>query len=315
MSAKLTLATGSHAGIETPLKYGYYMIGRDVECQIRPRSHSVSRRHRLLHHSEHGLRVFDLASANGTHVNDERLEANQWVWLRSAYKLRCGTVIFDVSVRLARKSAGPMVAAASLKAKHESDPAVIKQRASEDFDIASFLEAEDEAERQERYAALKSQSDDDEQSRDESQSRSCEVTSIDLVQGDKEAQAVSEEARSKAAAKTAERPDDPDSRFSARALRIAALRAKIEAERVDAERNDAINRALGLRGRVIKRPSPGSSSSRASVAQPKTATKTESAHPRIYAVVLLATLAGGCFIYSAYHVALGTPTHVIEEID
>ena len=218
MIAKLVLTTGSHAGIEIPFKYGYYMIGRDEECQIRPSSHSVSRRHCLLHHSEHGLRVFDLASANGTHVNQERLEPNQWVWLRSDDKLRCGTLIFDVSVQLGSQRAGRTIATASLKAKDEADPPVIKQRAWEDFDIASFLEAEDEAERQERYASLKSQSDDDEQSRDESQSRSCEVTSIDLVQGDKKAQAVLEEARRKAA-------EQRDFRFSARAIRIAALRA------------------------------------------------------------------------------------------
>ncbi len=301
MSAKLILTTGSHAGIEIPFKYGYYMIGRDEECQIRPSSHSVSRRHCLLHHSEHGLRVFDLASANGTHVNQERLEPNQWVWLRSDDKLRCGTLIFDVSVQFGSQRAGRTIATASLTAEDEADPPVIKQRAWEDFDIASFLEAEDEAERQERYAALRSQSNAKNVC-DESRSRSCEVTSIDLVQGDKAAQAVLEEARRKAA-------EQRDVRFSARAIRIAALRAKIEAERVDAERMDAINRALGQSGHVSKRPLPVTAFSRASGAQSKTVSRTESGRGRLYGVVLLATLFGGYFIYSANQVANGTPTH------
>ena len=49
MTVKLILATGSHAGMEETLKPGYYMIGRHEQCQIRPKSRSVSRRHCLLH--------------------------------------------------------------------------------------------------------------------------------------------------------------------------------------------------------------------------------------------------------------------------
>ena len=58
MAAQLVLASGSRSGLAAPLFEGYYLIGRHEECQIRPKSRSVSRRHCLLHNHNGLLRVF-----------------------------------------------------------------------------------------------------------------------------------------------------------------------------------------------------------------------------------------------------------------
>ncbi len=317
MSTKLTLAIGSHAGIEEPLKHGFYMIGRDRECQIRPKSHSVSRRHCLLHHSGQGLRVFDLASANGTRVNDQRLEPNQWMWLKTGDTLRCGKVAFDVCVEPGDETSGPPLTSESLKAAKDSP--VNKNRAWEDFDIVSFLEAEDEAERQQRYSSLRShvrgKGAPAESVSDQSASRTCEITSIDLVQGDKEAQAVLREARERARRK-AEGKSNADVELSPRARRIATIHAKIQADRVKADLDDAIKRTLGRRPHTVKGALPVSSSSgrraRTVSAEPSSH---EPGHMKLCAAVFLATFTGCYLLYSAYRVGVGTPRYVIEGID
>ena len=324
MSVKLSLASGSLAGVEELLKHGFYMIGRDQECQIRPHSHSVSRKHCLLHFSGRGVRVFDLASANGTHVNEQELKPNQWVWLSEGDTLRCGQVVFDVSVKASNAAQTTAKPSSSITAT--SQPVVPQGRnpAWKDFDIVSFLEAEDEAERQMRHALRQNHGRCEVPAKNttakRSSARSHEVTSIDLVGGDKEAQAVLAEARDRAARKTGRQVDDPDSPLSLRARRIAALRAKIEAERCSAERNEAIKRTLSQNGRVIDRPLP-----RSSVQKVPTVRKMKAARPqptairleskKLYAAVFVSLLFGGVFVYSVYQTAVGTPAQIIQEID
>ncbi len=96
--ARLVLAVGSRAGREAPLQYGYYMIGRHSECQIRPKSRSVSRRHCLLFQDDTGLQVLDLNSTAGTRVNDLRIRPKTWIALRNGDMLRCGKVVFRVDL-------------------------------------------------------------------------------------------------------------------------------------------------------------------------------------------------------------------------
>ncbi len=324
MSVKLTFASGSGAGIEKLLKHGFYMIGRDQECQIRPSGHSVSRKHCLLHLSGRGVRVFDLASANGTHVNEQQLKPNQWVWLSEGDSLRCGQVVCDVSVNATGSAQTTTKPAAPTKASKQPAAREIHNPAWQDFDIVSFLEAEDEAERQLRYAVRQNQVRCEVPSKEgaakRNSARSREVTSIDLVGGDKEAQAVLAEARKSAARKAGKQVDDPDSPLSLRARRIAALRAKIEAERCSAERNEAIKRTLSQNGRVIDRPLPRSSARKVSAAQKMKATRPQPTAMRLeskklYAAVFVSLLFGGFFVYSLYQTAAGTPAQIIQEID
>ena len=95
--AKLTLSNTEQPS-DIPLGNGYYMIGRHPECQIRPHSNSIAQRHCLLEHQSGLLRVFDLESESGTFVNDERQQPHSWKFLSDGDELRCGKLVFDVTI-------------------------------------------------------------------------------------------------------------------------------------------------------------------------------------------------------------------------
>ncbi|WP_146524301.1 FHA domain-containing protein [Novipirellula artificiosorum] len=155
MIVQLVLAAGSQAGVTASMQLGYYMIGRHAECQIRPKSRSVSRRHCLLHHTETELRVLDLNSASGTRINGQRIAPGQWIELTDADSLRCGKVAFEVSLQ--RRS----VAAATDEDDrgHEKTPStsMLQGDAWQELDVAGLLESADAAARDERYSRIRSQ--------------------------------------------------------------------------------------------------------------------------------------------------------------
>ncbi|TWT98313.1 FHA domain-containing protein [Stieleria varia] len=98
MNVELTLNVGSPGGTIAPLQEGYYMIGRHRECQIRPKSKSVSRRHCLILNNEDGLGILDLESTRGTQVNGKRLHPKTWHRLNHGDLVRCGKVTIEVSI-------------------------------------------------------------------------------------------------------------------------------------------------------------------------------------------------------------------------
>ncbi len=120
------------------------MIGRHAECQIRPKSKSVSRRHCMLHHVAGNVRVLDLKSTTGTIVNGSRLEPRNWRTLEDGDQIRCGKVVFQLSVA--------NVAGAGKLTRNDSMAA---GEAWHDFDVAGFLDAEDAADREERYSSIR----------------------------------------------------------------------------------------------------------------------------------------------------------------
>jgi pSer/pThr/pTyr-binding forkhead associated (FHA) protein len=117
----LVVATGSHAGVTAEIKEGIYMIGRDRECQIRPKSQSVSDRHCLVQHQSAVVRVFDLDSDEGTFVNDQSIAPKTWTLLNHGDRLRCGRYCFEVIIHLREDSAASLRDVAMLDAS-ESAP-------------------------------------------------------------------------------------------------------------------------------------------------------------------------------------------------
>lgn len=161
--ARLVLAIGSQRGREAPLRDGYYMIGRHQECQIRPKSRSVSRRHCLLYQDESGLQVLDLSSTAGTRVNDRRLPAKTWMRLRQGDTLRCGKVLFRIELGDGLATCGDGTSAMAVPGRNAD--AVPVGEAWHDLDVAGFLESQDDADRERRYDGIRSSnrssSDDD----------------------------------------------------------------------------------------------------------------------------------------------------------
>lgn len=73
MRAKLLVVQGRPHGQSLYFPCGEFVIGRGVECHIRPNSSWVSRQHCLLRVTETVVYLRDLGSRNGTLVNGARV--------------------------------------------------------------------------------------------------------------------------------------------------------------------------------------------------------------------------------------------------
>jgi predicted component of type VI protein secretion system len=75
MIAKLIVASGKSAGRSIAIKRNRLLIGRAEECDVRPLSEEVSRRHCAVVVGPADVWVEDLGSRNGTFVNGDRITA------------------------------------------------------------------------------------------------------------------------------------------------------------------------------------------------------------------------------------------------
>jgi pSer/pThr/pTyr-binding forkhead associated (FHA) protein len=73
MRASLTVLSGPFAGQKIAVSHGKLLIGREVDCHLRPESALISRHHCALLLDDYTLRVRDLGSRNGTFVNGRRI--------------------------------------------------------------------------------------------------------------------------------------------------------------------------------------------------------------------------------------------------
>ena len=73
MITKLVVASGKHAGKVISVRRNRFLIGRAEECDIRPLSEQVSRRHCVLHIGPAEVWAEDLGSRNGTYVNGGKI--------------------------------------------------------------------------------------------------------------------------------------------------------------------------------------------------------------------------------------------------
>lgn len=96
MQVRLKVLQGSKAGTEIKIPTPKCLIGRSDECQLRPQSDAISRRHCVIITTENEVAVRDLGSRNGTYVNDEKV--GEEAVLLSGDKLRVGPLEFEVIV-------------------------------------------------------------------------------------------------------------------------------------------------------------------------------------------------------------------------
>ncbi len=73
MIAKLIVASGKSAGRSIAIKRNQLLIGRAEQCDVRPLSEEVSRRHCAVTVGPADVWIEDLGSRNGTHVNGTRI--------------------------------------------------------------------------------------------------------------------------------------------------------------------------------------------------------------------------------------------------
>jgi pSer/pThr/pTyr-binding forkhead associated (FHA) protein len=96
MHVRVKVLQGSNAGKDFKIPTPKCMIGRGEECQLRPQSDAISRRHCDIVTTENEVVVRDLQSRNGTFVNDERV-AEEAVLLNGDV-LRVGPLQFEMMI-------------------------------------------------------------------------------------------------------------------------------------------------------------------------------------------------------------------------
>src|SRR6266581_3674782 len=92
----IVLSEGKVKGKEVPVKSFPFLIGRDPQCQLRPASALVSKRHCAILVRENKVFIHDFQSTNGTFVNDRQIMGD--IEIRNEDHLAVGPLNFAVRV-------------------------------------------------------------------------------------------------------------------------------------------------------------------------------------------------------------------------
>jgi pSer/pThr/pTyr-binding forkhead associated (FHA) protein len=97
MKVGLVVMQGAHQGKEIPIAHSQFIIGRDPQCQLRPASSMISRRHCALLTRQGKVFLRDFGSTNGTHVNDQRVDGERE--LRDGDRIRIDPLVFQIRIQ------------------------------------------------------------------------------------------------------------------------------------------------------------------------------------------------------------------------
>jgi pSer/pThr/pTyr-binding forkhead associated (FHA) protein len=100
MQVKLKVLAGSSEGKEIAVNTDKFLIGRADDCQLRPKSESVSRRHCAIVQKDGRVLLIDLKSRNGTFVNEKQLSSDKAKILKDGDILRVGKLEFQVAIEV-----------------------------------------------------------------------------------------------------------------------------------------------------------------------------------------------------------------------
>jgi len=90
----LVLTAGKQEGKLIEIKLPQFLIGRDPQCNLRPASPMISKRHCALIVRDNKAFIRDFGSTNGTYLNDRRVEGEQE--LKNDDQLKVGPIQFTV---------------------------------------------------------------------------------------------------------------------------------------------------------------------------------------------------------------------------
>jgi pSer/pThr/pTyr-binding forkhead associated (FHA) protein len=131
MKLSLEVAEGTHKGKIIPITLTQFLIGRDPQCNLRPASPMISKRHCALLVRGGKVLVRDFGSTNGTLVNDEPVTGE--AELHDKDRLKVGPLLFTVAIQGAVPAEKKPVAASATKA------AAAPAASDEDEAIAAML--------------------------------------------------------------------------------------------------------------------------------------------------------------------------------
>jgi len=106
MKIVLVVASGIYAGREIAVAGPQFVIGRDEDCNLRPASPAISKKHCSVFYKAGEPFVKDLGSTNGTFLNDEPVEGERP--LVAGDRLRVGPLDFTVKFTAAQSDSTPL---------------------------------------------------------------------------------------------------------------------------------------------------------------------------------------------------------------
>jgi pSer/pThr/pTyr-binding forkhead associated (FHA) protein len=138
MDVRLRVLVGRSAGQEIPVPGPAFLIGRADECQLRPKSEFISRRHCEITLEDSRTTIRDLGSRTGTFVNGTLIPPRRSVELQTGDKVKVGPLEFDVLVKhtLERKK--------KPKVEGIDDVAARTAGGRDEIDVSQWLTASDE---------------------------------------------------------------------------------------------------------------------------------------------------------------------------
>jgi pSer/pThr/pTyr-binding forkhead associated (FHA) protein len=95
----VVMSPGKMEGKPIPITLSQFVIGRDPQCQLRPASPVISKRHCALLTKDDKVFVRDFDSTNGTFINDQQVKGE--AELHDGDRLRVGPIAFAVKIEAA----------------------------------------------------------------------------------------------------------------------------------------------------------------------------------------------------------------------
>ena len=89
---------GKTQGQPIPIKINQFVIGRDADCNLRPASAMISKKHCAILVKDGQVLLRDFGSTNGSYVNDKKVEGE--MALANDDVLKIGPLIFKVALEM-----------------------------------------------------------------------------------------------------------------------------------------------------------------------------------------------------------------------
>lgn len=138
MDLKIKIIGGRSAGQEVAITRPEFLIGRADECQLRPKSETVSRRHAAIELHDSKVLIRDLGSRTGTFVNGKLVAPQNDVELANGDTVKIGPIEFETLIKFT------VGGKKKPKVENVADVASRTAAAPEEVDVTQWLTANDE---------------------------------------------------------------------------------------------------------------------------------------------------------------------------
>jgi hypothetical protein len=146
MNLSLIVMSGNSEGKEIPIRLPQFVVGRDPDCQLRPASALISKKHCAFQIFPDKVIFKDFGSTNGSFVNEERVEGERE--LKSGDIVKFGPLCFKAKLEataqmqaLSRETPAMNARPASILAANTatSNTQTARKSAAAEEDIAAML--------------------------------------------------------------------------------------------------------------------------------------------------------------------------------